>query len=420
MREMLSEIWASMRKNKLRTFLTGFSVAWGIFMLIMLLGTGNGLQNGIMENFQHMGTNTIRVSTWRTSEAYGGYPKGRRIRLTNKDMEIIEKEFPEAQSVVAEDYGTSGIMTYGKEYVNVDLDGVMPEALKLEKIDIVDGRFINRQDLNERRKVVVIDNNAAEILFAGKSPIGKTVLCGGIAFTVVGVYKTMFNQSSSSSCYIPLSVGQMIYRAGDTRVWAIFFELPSITTDEGMADFEKRLIARLAAEHNFSPTDESAIWIRNNFEMFRNISKVFNGISAFIWVIAIATLLAGIVGVSNIMLVTVRERTFEFGIRKALGAKPRSLIRLVLIEAVAITAIFGYIGMLIGIAAMELFNKVLESSKVESTSDFGFTMFVNPTVDLSSAISATVVLIVAGIIAGYVPARKAAQIKTIDALRYNQ
>ena len=398
MREIFTEIWSSMRKNKLRTFLTGFSVAWGILMLIILLSSGNGLQNGMMSNFDYMATNSIELYSSRTSMPYAGYAEGRSIYLSGKDIEILEEEFPNVDKVTSSAWYSGGTMTRGKNYINVSMHGVRPEHTEVFKIEILEGRFINRQDIDRQRKVCVISQPVREVLFGNESPIGKEV--------------------NQNSVFIPYTTGQLIYMQNDPWIGYIVFTLQDINTDEEMAAFEDDVLRRLSFEHNYAPTDKNAIYLYNNFNQFKGMNRIFRGLDMFIWIIGLGTLLAGIVGVSNIMLVTVRERTFEFGIRKALGARPASIIRLILIESVVITAFFGYVGLVLGVAVMEVVNHVLEATATAVPDSFA--VFRNPTLDLRAAVSATVVLIIAGLVAGYVPARKAARLKTIDALRYNK
>lgn len=417
MRELLLEIWTSVRRNKLRTLLTGFSVAWGIFMLVILLGSGNGLKNGVMSNFGNYATNSIDIYGGWTSKPYMGYQKNRRIRLWNSDLEILKREFPEVIDVAAQAWMDDHNATRGSEFVKVWLHGAEPKILEMEGDKLSMGRYINERDMRLRRKVIVIDEPMRRLLFKGGDPLGETVKIDSTVFTVIGVFEGDAQRNSSQGA-IPLSTGQLIYKGNNPEVSNAILTLRNIDTDEKMEEFEKRLIRRLAAEHHFAPDDRSAIWIDNTMENYKNVMMVFAGINFFVWIIGMGTLLAGIVGVSNIMLVTVTERTFEFGIRKALGAKPASIIRLILTESVMITAMFGYLGMVLGVAVMEGFNYWLESTPADPSA--GPQTFLNPTLDLGVAVSATVVLILAGLVAGYVPAYRAAQLKTIDALRYNK
>lgn len=417
MRELLLEIWTSVRRNKLRTALTGFSVAWGIFMLVILLGSGTGLKNGVVSNFGSYAKNTIRVSGGWTSKAYAGYNRWRRVQLKNRDLEILTNEFSEVEQVAASAWYSGSTASYKERFADISLRGSLPQLQQIEGIEIVRGRFVNEADIRSYRKVIVIDQALVNLLFPGEDPLGKQVKIGSFSYAVAGVYKGDAQQRNSSG-YIPLTTGQLIYKANDPTVDDAVFTVEGLGTEEKMQAFEKRLRKRLAAEHRFDPEDESAVWINNMLEMFRNMMMVFGGINAFIWIIGLGTLLAGIVGVSNIMLVTVSERTAEFGIRKALGARPRSIITLILTESVLITATFGYIGMVLGVAVMEAVNYFLK--QMPPGADYTPTIFLNPTLNLSVAVSATVVLVVAGLVAGYVPAYRAAQLKTIDALRYNK
>lgn len=418
MRELLLEIWSSVRRNKLRTFLTGFSVAWGIFMLVILLGSGNGLKNGVESNFGGYALNSIDLYGGWTSIPYKGYQKDRRIRLRNSDLEILRREFPEVEEVAAQTWMNDHKATYGREFVSVWLHGATPAIQRMEGDELSMGRYINETDLRERRKTIVIDEPMRRILFKGDDPLGKQVKVDSTIYTVVGVIKGDA-QRNSSSCAIPLSTGQLIYKADSPVVDNAIVTLRGIDTDEQMEAFERRLIRRLAAEHLFDPEDRSALWIDNTMERYKQMQIIFGGITLFIWIIGLGTLLAGVVGVSNIMLVTVTERTSEFGIRKALGARPSSIIRLILTESVMITAAFGYVGMVLGVATMEGVDYLMRTGAEEQESTFG-TIFLNPTLDLRVAVSATVVLVLAGLVAGYVPARRAARLKTIDALRYGK
>ena len=417
MNELLLEIWTSVRRNKLRTFLTGFSVAWGIFMLVILLGSGNGLKNGVLSNFGDYATNSIDLYGGRTSKTWMGYQKGRRIRMNNRDLDILRREFPEIEEVAANSWYNTRTVTYNGEFTTAWIRGALPKIAEIEGVKLSAGRFIDQVDIDEYRKSIVIDEPMRRVLFKGGDPLGRQINVGGSLFTVIGVLKGDA-QRNNSSCYIPLTTGQLLFKANDPEVNNTIITVRGIETDKAMADFEKRLLKRLAAEHRFAPDDESAIWINNTMERYKNIMVVFAGINLFVWVIGLGTLLAGIVGVSNIMLVTITERTSEFGIRKALGAQPASIIRLILTESVCITAVFGYIGLFLGVVVMEIVDHQLGQAP-EASQGMG-SIFLNPTLDLRIAASATLVLVIAGLVAGYVPARRAARLKTIDALRYNK
>lgn len=416
MRELFLEIWTSVRRNKLRTALTGFSVAWGIFMLVILLGSGNGLKNGVNDNFGDYATNSLDLYGGRTSKPYAGYEKNRRIKLSVNDIAILRREFPEIDEVVAQAWYSGQKATCGNEFTTVWVSGMMPATQRMEGIKLSAGRFIDDNDLRDYRKVVVIDEMMNRLFFKGESPLGKQIKIGTSQFTVIGVQEGDAERNNSL-CFAPLTTTQLLYKQNNPEVNNIMLTVNGMKTTEELEAFEQRLRRRLAAEHKFDPEDQSAIWVDNTMERYKSFQMIFWGINLFVWIIGLGTLLAGVVGVSNIMLVTVTERTPEFGIRKALGAKPASIIRLILTESVCITASFGYMGMVLGIAVMEVVNLALTQGGGGSD---GPSIFLNPTLDLRVVVSATIVLVVAGLIAGYIPAYRAAQLKTIDALRYNK
>ena len=418
MREQLQEIASTISRNKLRTFLTGFSVAWGIFMLIVLLGSGNGLRNAMQDSFGDLAVNSMQVYGGRTSMPYKGFQSGRNITPNLDDIQVLTNEFPDQiAQIAASVYHWGANLAYGREYNTANLYGVTPKFPEIKGVRVTAGRFINETDIKERRKVVVLDDMTSKTLFKGADPIGKVIQIDKMGYTVVGLYKGN-NYSYTPRIYSPISTVFQIYMANKRDVGDLSFTVKDIRTDEQSKDFKDRLYARLGAAHTFSPDDKSAMYIWDVMENYKQGQMIFNGIALFIWIIGIGTLIAGIVGVSNIMLVTVRERTFEFGIRKAMGARPSSLVKLVLLESVLITAAFGYVGLIGGVGVMEAVNFFMDRAAAASPSQFS--MFKNPTLDLSTAVSATLVLIVAGMIAGYVPARRAARIKAIDAMRHNK
>lgn len=417
MRELLLEIGTSVRRNKLRTALTGFSVAWGIFMLTILLGSGNGLRHGVMANFGDYAVNSINLWGGSTSKPWHGHDKYRRIRLSYDDLGMLAAEFPEVLDITASVWYPEQTATAGRRHMRIELCGTLPEIARIEGRKLSAGRFLNRSDVEQRRKSVVIDESLRRVLFDGQDPTGRELRIGRSVFTIVGVERSDANRSMACG-YIPLTTGRLLYAQDDPRIDNILFTVRDLDTDAAMEAFEERLRTRLAQEHDFDPTDRNAVWLSNNMTQHKDMMRLFGGIETFIWIIGLGTLLAGVVGVSNIMLVTVAERTHEFGVRKALGASPASIIRLILTESVCVTAAFGYLGMVLGTAIMEGVNYLMERTP-DAPSDFG-TIFLDPTIDLSTAASATLVLVAAGLIAGYVPARRAARLKTIDALRHNK
>ena len=415
--DLWQEIYGTIKRNKLRTFLTGFAVAWGIFMLIVLLGAGNGIIHAFEESSGERALNSIRVYGGWTTKPYDGLKEGRSIDLDNRDLEDTEAYFTDrVEEAGATLYQAATDISYGPEYVNLSLNGVHPNYPEVEPVKVVEGRFVNETDIRERRKSIVLHRKSADVLFdkTHTDPVGKFVNAGGVAYQVVGIYDDE-GSSEPSSAFIPFTTLQTIYNKGND-VNSIIFTTKGLTTEESNEQFEADYRRVIGANHRFDPTDEGAIWLWNRFTSYLQAMAAMGILRTAIWVIGIFTLLSGIVGVSNIMLITVRERTHEFGIRKALGAKPRSILWLIIVESVVITTVFGYIGMVAGIGATEWMDAAFGSQTVDNGM-FEAKMFSNPTVDLGIAVQATVTLIVAGTLAGLFPARKATKIRPIEALR---
>lgn len=417
--DIWQEIISTIRRNKLRTFLTGFSVSWGIFMLIILLGSGNGLMNGFTSNFADRAINSVETSTWQTSIPYAGMQSGRRIKLDNTDLDLTIKEFKDnvvkASGTIRQGNCT---FTYGSEYVSSDIMGVHPVYTDIEPYKIAEGkgRFINDLDIREKRKVIVIHTKTAETLFKKEQPVGKYITVNGIAYKVVGVY-IQDRTRNEQTAFIPFTTAQLIYNKG-TTVNRLIFTTAGLNTVEANETFEKNYRKAIAAHHQFAQEDHSAMWIWNRFTNFLETMQAQGILNITIWVIGIFTLLSGIVGVSNIMLITVKERTKEFGIRKALGASPASILWLIILESIVITTLFGYLGMVAGIGVTEWVSTYFDTQAASIASeDTNFTVFKDPTVNISIALQATAVLIISGILAGFFPARKAVQIRPVEALK---
>lgn len=401
------EIFHTIRQNKLRTFLTGFSVAWGIFMLIILLGSGNGLQNGIEYQFRDDATNSIFVYRGRTDKTYKGLNKNRLVQLDMEDYKWIRQNLPSIQNSSARYniYGDNKI-SYKSEYGDFSIRTVHPGYKEIEKTMPVKGRFINQMDIQETRKVASIGTKVEEVLFKrGEDPIGKHITINGISFQVVGVFDDEGGDRELRRVYLPITTAQKLF-SRDNKVHALMFTTNQVSAEESK-QMVQTLRGKLAQNHHFQESDEGAVYISNNVERYKQFRDVFAAIDLFIWIIGIGTIIAGIVGVSNIMIILVKERTQEIGIRKAIGATPFSIISLILMESILITTFAGYIGMVLGVGILNLISNTITAN------DF----FMNPQVDLGIAISATLLLIVSGMIAGFFPARKAAKIKPIVALR---
>lgn len=398
-----------MKKNKLRTFLTGFSVTWGIFMLIILLGSGNGLENGVKKEFEGDATNTIWVNQGMTSMAYKGLKEGRPIRFTLEDYDLLNREISFIEHPSArQDVWQSNTISYDGEYGNFDIISCHPGYGYYETLEMLSGRFLNDDDLKQTRKTVVMSTIVRDALFRnGKDPLGEFIQINGVPFKVIGVFHDQGGDRDMQRIYIPVTTAQRVFNYGN-RVSVLCMTTKEITVEQSqqMADDIRQT---LAANHMFNPEDQRAIFVRNNIEQFKKFLSLFANIRLFIWIIGIGTIVAGVVGVSNIMMIVVKERTQEIGVRKALGATPWSIISLIMQESVLITAFAGYIGLVMGVGLLELIKPIFES---------GDAFFRNPEVDLGIAAGATVILVLAGMLAGFVPARKAARVKPIEALRF--
>ncbi len=419
MKDLLTEIWESIRRNKLRTALTGFAVAWGIFMLIVLLGAGNGLMNAFMSQGEHFATNTMAVYGGVTSKPANGYQVGRDIELNDRDIAITQSALfaDHVDKVSPVLYNGPYTLVFKSQHLSTYLCACSPDLLEMNKIELLTGRFINQNDMTMQRKTIVLAAaHACELLNGGEdyaSLVGKTVTGGGITWLVVGVYKTD-RSAQRVEDYVPISTLQTLQNMRN-MVGQINFSFHGLTTKEENEQFEKTYRAALNRAHKAAPDDESSIWIWNRFTQNMQMDKGTHYIRTALWILGIFTLVGGIVGVSNIMLITVKERTREFGIRKAIGASPWEIMKLILAESVSITALFGYIGMFLGMVACEVMKMTVGQSSVEF---FGETvrLFVNPTVGLGISVGVTILLVIAGTLAGISPAMKAARIRPIEAL----
>ncbi len=403
--DLFHEILQTLRHNKLRTALTGFAVAWGIFMLIVLLGMGNGVTNSFKEQVMTPGSQKINIWGGRTSKPYHGYREGRDIPLKATDITNIESEHDdfvaEANSSI---YGTNPNITAGTHSITSSYVGVYPSEFISSggNKKMVKGRFINDRDMSTQAKVVVLPERDEQRLFPGEDGLGKHVDISGLSFKVIGVYTAGWGRN----VYIPFTTAKMLAGNND-RLGSVSVLLKNVSTEEDGNNAENELRKTLAAAHDFNPDDESAVWIWNQFSQGIKGLAAMNILNMSIWILGLLTLLSGIVGISNIMFVSVKERTHEIGIRRAIGAKPRSILTQVIAESIAITTLFGYIGIVLGTVVTQILDAV-----------FGDTDFIkNPTVSLSIAAQVTVVLIVSGAFAGLFPALKAIKVKPVEALR---
>lgn len=400
------EIFATLRQNKLRAFLTGFTVAWGIFMLIILLGAGNGIKNAIIEEFRSAKISSLWIFGGETSLNYKGLKPGRYIQLNNDDYshtKNINKDIYKISSRFQ--IPGENKVNFGNRTGKFEIRTVFPDYCDIENIIMIDGRFINNKDIEETRKIAVVSTDVRKELFNDSDPIGKYVQANGFPILVVGVFEDKDSWNNNNCIYIPVTTAQKLYGSRNIQMLSVMMR-ENITIEESKM-VENDIRNQIAKRHTFDPADTRALNINNALENYKQAQQVVGGISMFIWIIGIMTIIAGIVGISNIMMIVVKERTKEIGVRKAIGAKPGSVIALIIQESILITTLAGYVGLVMGIGLIELLNSALPASQ----------FFRNPSVDIDLAITATIILIVAGALAGLFPARKAAQIKPIEALR---
>lgn len=409
--ERWQEIFDTIRKNKLRTFLTGVSVASGIFILVILLGFGQGMQNGIAQEFEEDASNRLGVWTQVTTKEYKGLNPGRRIRLRNENYEYLENKYSdelEYKSPNFRVFNTSII--YKKESGAYSVQGISPEYQHIENQFMSAGRFLNYKDHESVSKVAVISNKIhKELLKNEENPIGRHLKIADLSFKIIGVYGDKGGDQEEDRIFIPLSTGQRVFNGGDSLNMMFFTLKPMPTFEETLAEsvrFTEEMETYLKQAHTVAPDDESAINTFNTLENVQRFMDLMGGIQAFFWFVGICTIIAGIVGVSNIMLIIVKERTREIGIRKALGAKPWSIVGMILHEAVFVTAISGFTGLIFSMGLLELVGPNIQVEYI-----------LNPSIDFNIALVTVFLLIFAGAFAGFFPAWKAARIRPIEALK---
>ena len=405
------EIFMALSRNKLRTFLTGFAISWGIFILIVLLAAGNGLVKGISAEFSDQRINVYMIYSGETSKPYKGHGTNRSIMFNDKDIRFLETNVKNVGQVSPRIY-QNGFATFNDKSSNVFVSGVRPVFQGINNVKMLEGRFINELDEKNSEKFIVIDESLRDKLFDdGVSPLGQFIIFNNMAFSVVGVCEAE-GRSDGGEGYVPFSTLKTITR--QNRYWMLNFTVEGLETKEDNEAFTTYLRTQLAHLHEFDPDDTSAVYIRSRQEDYLQTMKILNTLQLFIWIIGFAMLISGIVGVSNIMRITVKERTNEIGIRKALGAKSRSILASIVTESMLITTIFGYIGMWLGMVVAEVSGGILE--KVQEGKEISLNIV--PSIDIRIVLMATALLIICGVLAGFFPARNAVKIKPIEAMNY--
>jgi len=405
------EVFDTLGANKLRTTLTAFGVLWGIFMLIIMLGAGSGLYNGVTSEFQGFATNSLYIWTQRTTMPYKGLPAGRWFSMNNEDTKAIRELVPEARVVAPRNevggWRGSANVVRGINSGAYGIKGDYPEVIEIQPFDIQEGRLLNQMDIDEKRKVAVIGAKVVNDLYdPGEEIIGSHIRINGVYFTVVGVIKTKKAgreaEDDAQSIFVPLSAFQQAFNYGNWVSYYGFMPVDGVS----VAELQEKILKVLKERHRVNPADEFAFGTNNNEEEFAEYANVFSGINFLIWFVGTLTLVAGIIGISNIMLVIVKERTKEIGIRRAIGASPMSIVSQIILEALVLTSLAGYIGIVLGVWAVEYAGPMIEDDS-----------FKNPQVDFNTILIALGVLIISGCAAGFLPAYRALEIKPVEALR---
>lgn len=412
----IHEIWQTIARNKTRSLLTAFGVFWGIFLLVVLSSTGNGFENGLMKQVEGVTPNTVFFFTSTTSEPYKGYQKGRSWSMQLSDLEALREAFPciKAISPEASVYSSEDKnVVYSSRSGSFTVKGVMPEYNEIEKSKIIKGRFINATDIAANRKVCLLGKKVYTTMFEkGENPIGKMVKVNGIYFQVVGVARSytenvQINGSVDESVILPFTTMQQVFALGDK----IHFFAFVADDDTPISDIEEDVKQFIKQRHDIAPTDNEAIESFNLSDIFKAFKGLFFGIHLLIWIVGLGTLMSGIIGVSNIMLVTVKERTREIGVRRAIGAKPKNIITQVLSESLLLTTLAGLVGLCLGVGIMAIVGSITSNMPSENL------MFMDPNMSFKAAVLATIIVILSGLLAGVLPALRAIQIKAIDAIR---
>ncbi len=420
-KDNIQEIGATLGKNKLRTLLTGFAVAWGVLLLVLLLSAGSGFQNGIKQNVSRSGQDVQSASLdiWRTTLPYKGFGKGRYIYLRPSDCQALLENNPHEIKAIAPFYdGWAEQIKYAESSSSASIVATVPYYAKLRKQQLRQGRFLSESDIAEQKKVIVLSHVTADLLFGKDKPcVGEMVNFNGLNFQVIGVVTGTNGQWSNN--FVPMNTFSNVLNSGRRMFLSLLMDCPHIRNQESVDALRAKITRQLALRLNFSPEDKDAVWVNSPLNDMQTMDKIFNGMDMLLWLIGMSTLLIGIVGVANIMQVAVSERQREIGIRKALGAKPKDIIAMILQEAIFVTLIAGLIGLVLGVGTMELVSYLIERFSIgkQTVSGFEMTFFVNPTITLGTAVSAILMMAISGAVAGYFPARKAVRIPAVEAMR---
>jgi len=408
------EIYEALRGNKVRTFLTAFGVFWGIFMLMVMLASGNGLWNGVSQGFSDEATNSVFIWSQRTSKPWRGMPTGRSVQLDAGDTDAILAQVSEAAAVCPRNqlggFRGGNNVTRGTKAGAFSVMGDVPEITRVAPVHIVSGRFLNRLDLDERRKVAVIGPRVREVLFGkNEDPLNQAIKINGVTFRVIGVFKPKRSDGDRNeevqTIFVPFSAFQSAFNFGNRVGWFALVSKPGVPASV----VEAKTLALLRDRHRVAPDDARAFGHYNSEVEFNKISGLFTGIRSLVWIVGIGTLAAGVIGVSNIMLVIVRERTNEIGVRRAVGATPLTITAQIVFEALVLTTLAGYLGLVAGVGVVEGIGRAIAASPSE--------MFRNPEVPFESALITLAILVASGILAGLIPARRAVKISPVEALR---